>query len=150
MIKETLNKTDSMRKSGDQEYISYFADLAAAKFAKQIQSQESPTFDKVFIVFGQFHTECRIFAALGKIIDGSGGPFVLNEANIIATASLTKFLRGKMHNRCMLLSAAMHVLHIENEECKHSKRYNGGVEKMGEQERKTYTLSGADKFGMCL
>ena len=155
-IKETLNQTDSVRRSCDQEYIPYFADLAVAKIAKQIQSQESPTYDNVFIVFGQFHTDCRIFAALGKIIDGSGGSFVLDEANIIATGSLTKFLRGKMYIRRrghMLLSAVMHGLHIEKfmnsvsipkDTMEELKRW------ANKKERRTYTLSGADKFGMCL
>ena len=51
MIKETLNKTDSVRKSCDQEYIPYFADLAVAKIAKQIESLESPTYVLFLVSF---------------------------------------------------------------------------------------------------
>ena len=66
---------------------------------------------------GSFHTEMSF---LDQLVEGSGGPFVLTEAEI---GSMNKFLKGKMYKRCrrvhILLSTAMHSFHfqtfIENE-----------------------------------
>ena len=94
-------------------------DLALAKIAKQIQDAEQPLFDNVFIMFGAFHIQMSFFGSLGKFIEGSrsGGPFVLSEQDIIASGSMTKFLKGKMYNRCrrahILLYGALHGLHFQ-------------------------------------
>ena len=67
--------------------------------------------------FGQFHTESNIFSSLGKIIEGSGGPYLLAEANVVATGSMKLFLKGKMYNRCrrshLPLSSDFHRLHFK-------------------------------------
>ena len=92
-------------------------DLAIAKVAKQIQSEESPQFDDVFVMFGAFHIMLNIFSSTRKIIEGSGGPYALSESKIVAPGSINKFLKGKMYNRCKrghnLLWAAVHGLHLE-------------------------------------
>ena len=36
-------------------------DLAIAKLAMQIQAEEKPTFDKIFISLGSFHLEMAFF-----------------------------------------------------------------------------------------
>ena len=68
-------------------------------------------------MLGSFHTELVYFSALGRFIEGSGGPFALCEASVLATGSLNKFLKGKMYNRCrrshILLFAALHSLHLD-------------------------------------
>ena len=92
-------------------------DLAIAKVAKQIQCTEHPEFENIFVQFGQFHTESNIFSSLGKIIEGSGGPYLLAEANVVATGSMKRFLKGKLYHRCcrshLLLSSAFHGLHFK-------------------------------------
>ena len=51
------------------------------------------------------------------MIEGSGGPYILSEADIIAMRSMGKFLKGKMYNRCKrrhtLLSTVMQGLYLE-------------------------------------
>ena len=65
----------------------------------QIQQAESPRFDNVFICFGAFHIEMALFGALGFFLDGSGGPTVLIDADVLGVGSLNGFLLGKHYNR---------------------------------------------------
>ena len=92
-------------------------DLAIAKVAKQLQSEESPKFDDVFVMFGAFHIMLNIFSSTGKTMEGSGGPYTLSECKIVAPGSISRFPKGKMYNRCKrghtILSAAVHGLHLE-------------------------------------
>ena len=90
--------------------------MAIAKIAKQIQCNEHPQFDDIFIQFGQFHTELNIFSALGKLIEGSGAPYILGEPGVVASGIYSMNLKGKMYNRCrrahILLASALHGLHF--------------------------------------
>ena len=52
-------------------------DLEIAKMAMHIQEEESPNFDKVFIVLGTFHLELAMFKAIDSFIAESGGPYIL-------------------------------------------------------------------------
>ena len=74
----------------------------------QIQAEEKPTFDNILISLGSFHLEIAFFfSALGKIIEESGGPHILE-----------KVLRGKSYKRCKrmheLLAIAFEILHFES------------------------------------
>ena len=93
-------------------------DLAVAKIAKKIQSDESPLFDDMFIMFGSFRIELSFFSSLGKIIEGSGGPYVLSESGCYAEGSLNMFLKGRLYNRCRrlhaLLLTSLHGLHLQS------------------------------------
>ena len=57
------------------------------------------------------------FSSPGRIIEGSGGPYVLTEIEAVAPGSLHIFLKGKMYNRCrrvhILFSTALHALHFQ-------------------------------------
>ena len=57
------------------------------------------------------------FNAMWKYIAESGGPFILNESGVLASVSLTGFIKGKHYNRCklihMLFSAALQVLRLK-------------------------------------
>ena len=57
------------------------------------------------------------FTSLGRIIEGSGGLYVLTEMEAVAPGSLNNFLKGKMYNRCrrvnILLSSALHTFHFQ-------------------------------------
>ena len=44
---------NSIRRSKENNTVTY--DLATAKLAMQIQAEEKPTFDKIFISLGSFH-----------------------------------------------------------------------------------------------
>ena len=100
VVLETLNRSKELANECDSSCIVVTYDLAIAKIAKQIQCTEHPQFDDIFIQFGQFHTELNIFSALGKIIEGSGAPYILGEAGVVAMGSLNRFLKGKNYNRC--------------------------------------------------
>ena len=58
------------------------------------------------------------FSSSGKIIEGSGGPYILSENFVVAMGSINKFLRGKVYHRCscghFLLSATIHGLYFEH------------------------------------
>ena len=51
-------------------------------------------------------------------MEGSSGPYVLCESDIVAVGAINKFLKGKMCNRCCrwnnLQATAMQELHFKN------------------------------------
>ena len=97
-----------------QEYCVVTYDLVVALKAYSIQELESPKFDKMLILLGNFHLELAIYGALGMMINDSGGDHILAEAGVIAQGSLMGFLRGSMYNRCTriheILATAMEIL----------------------------------------
>ena len=117
VIKEVMAKSEEVRIECGGMVLPVCFDLAIAKIALQIQSQEAPEYDRLFILFGQFHIELNVFSVLGKLIEGSGGPCILSEAGVVAAGSITKFLKGKMYNRChrghILLATAIRGIQFE-------------------------------------
>ena len=91
VVVETLKRSLSIANECGRKTIAVTYDLAIAKLALQIQHEEKPTFDRVFIALGSFHIEMAFFSALGKIIAESGGPHILNESEVLATGSLKSF-----------------------------------------------------------
>ena len=118
VVRETLVRSQAVAKECGQSQALVTYDLAIAKIAKKIQCESSPEFDNVFVMFGSFHIELNILDIFGRLIEGSGGPFVLSEGKIIAPGSTVRFLRGKPYNRCrrahILLSSAFQGLHFES------------------------------------
>ena len=56
------------------------------------------------------------FSSFGRIIEGSGGPFVLTEMQAVAPGSLNKFLKRQIYNRRrvhILFSTTLHALHFQ-------------------------------------
>ena len=53
-------------------------DLSIAKIANKIQNKELDEFKDVFIMLSGFHVEGSIFSAIGKLIEGSGGSYLLS------------------------------------------------------------------------
>ena len=118
VVKETIvqSKRVSEERGSTSAVINY--ELAIAKIAKKIQNEEPDEFKDVFIMFGAFHIEGSIFSAIGKLIEGSGGPYLLIESGVIAPGSMNRFLKGKMYNHCrrghIMLSTALHGLHFQS------------------------------------
>ena len=116
VIVETLCISQKVAEECGEKYAIVTYDLAIAKPALQIQSQESPTYDNVFICFGAFHISLAYFGCLGNFVDGSGGPNILTESGVLAPGSLRGFLLGKHYNRCKrlhpLLACAFQSLHF--------------------------------------
>ncbi len=117
VVLETMRKTKNIAMECQQDHISFTADLAVAKMALAIQEDLSPQFDNVFIHLGGFHIELALWKAIGKLIDESGGPYVLTESGVLAEGSLRGFIGGTNHARCkrvhQLFSAVLGALHFE-------------------------------------
>ena len=96
VVLETLKKSIQIADECDQKYIFVTYDLAIAKIAFQIQHEESPNYDRAFILLGSFHIEMAFNKAIGKFLDGSGGELALVNAEILAQGSLNAFISGKI------------------------------------------------------
>ena len=83
-----------------QDFAVVTYDLNIAVKAYSIQAIESPMFDKLLIMLGNFHIELAFFGAVGTYINGSGIEYILTEADILAEGSIMGFLKGKFYNRC--------------------------------------------------
>ena len=117
VVKETLERAKRMASECQKVNINVTYDLAIAKLAFEIQMEEAPNFDNIFISLGPFHIELAMFSVIGKYIAESGGPYLLNECHIIEKGSLNSFLSGKGYERSkrvnqLLLALAMEVLHF--------------------------------------
>ncbi|XP_044760189.1 uncharacterized protein LOC123317646 isoform X2 [Coccinella septempunctata] len=82
----------------------------------QIQSEERPKYDNVFIQLGAFHIQMSYFKAVGKYMEESGGPYILTESGTLAQGSLKGFITGTHYNRCKrihpIFAASLHILHF--------------------------------------
>ena len=117
VIRQTLKISQEVATDCGDEFALVTYDLACVKMASHIKIEESPKSDNCFIQFGQFHALLSTYSSLGTMIEGSGRPYILSEADTIAMESMRKFLKGKMYNHCKrghtLLSTAMQGLHLE-------------------------------------
>ena len=93
-------------------------DLAIAKMAMEIQTEEALTSDNIFVTLGSFHIEMAFFSVIGKYISESGGPHLLTESGIIENGSLISFLLGKSYKRSkrihQLFAMAMEIPHFNS------------------------------------
>ena len=78
--------------------------LAIAKMTLEIQIEEAPTFDKIFVTLGSFHIEMTFFSVIKKYISESGGPHLLTESGIIENGS-------RIHQ---LLALTMEIQHFNS------------------------------------
>ena len=78
IVRETLKRTQQVAAEFNMTSISVTYDLAIAKIALEIQAEERPQYDNIFIALGAFHIELSLFGVLGKYIAESGEPYLLN------------------------------------------------------------------------
>ena len=118
VVRETLIRSQKVAHECGDKYAIVHCDLAIAKSALQIQAQESPKFDNIFICFGTFHIFMAYFGSLGYILESSGAAKLLCSADVLASGSVRGFLAGKHFNRCKrlhpLFSAAIQILHFKH------------------------------------
>ena len=57
----------------------------------QIQYEERLAFDNVFAALGAYNIEMAVFSAFGKFISESGGPYILNECEVLSKGLLLCF-----------------------------------------------------------
>lgn len=85
--------------------------------AMQIQEQDKPKFDHIFVNLGAFHMQMAFFKAIGKYIDSCGLVDVLVQSEVLAGGSANSFLDSKHFNRCKrlhpLTASALQTLHFE-------------------------------------
>ena len=85
----------------------------------QRRSKREPVdFEDVFIMFDAFHIKGSLFSAIGKLIQGSWGPYLLIESGFIDLGSMNRFCKGKRYYRCRrshtILLTALHRLHFQS------------------------------------
>ena len=78
-------------------------DLDVAKTAHRIQITSQLEFEKLFVMFGVFHSLMCFFRAIGKAIAESGGPAMLTDSGVLAPGSLRGFVEWLSYNRCKRL-----------------------------------------------
>jgi hypothetical protein len=96
VVKETLVRSQKVASECGDTYA--INDLAIVKPALQMQAQESPRFDNVFVCFDAFHISMAYFSALGHILESSGGTEILCLADVLAHGSVRGFIGGKHFN----------------------------------------------------
>ena len=90
-IKETMHQSQILAEGCGQDYALRIYDLTTAKIARRIHFEEAPIFDNLFIFLGSFHTEMSFFSSLGRMLEWSGGPYVLSESDNVSVGSMNKF-----------------------------------------------------------
>ncbi len=100
VVRETMLRSIEVAKETGQSHAVVTYDLAIALKAYQIQAIESPTFNNLLIMLGNFHIELAFYGAVGTYICDSGIEYILSEADILAEGSMMGFLKGKFYNRC--------------------------------------------------
>ena len=75
-------------------------DLAVALKAYSIQALDTPRYDSLIILLGNFYLEMALYGGYVTYMAESGAEFILTEAGVLAEGSLNGFLKGKFYNRC--------------------------------------------------
>ena len=88
VVQETLSIAQKIAQECGEKHAIVHYDLAIAKPALQIQAQESPKYDNVFICFGTFHISMAYFGSLGYLLESSGCSEVLCNAGVLASGSV--------------------------------------------------------------
>ena len=93
-------------------------DSAIAQTTIEIQIEEAPTLNNIFVTLATFYIETAFFIVIGKCISESCGSHLLTESGIIGNGSRTFFLLGKSYKRskCIrqLLALAMKIQHFNS------------------------------------
>ena len=101
VVRETMKRSLNVAIETHQEYGVVTYDLAVALNVYSIQALDTPRFDKLLIMLGNFHLELAFYSAIGTFINESGAEYLLTESGILAEGSLMGFIRGKYYNRCV-------------------------------------------------
>ena len=99
-MKETLKRSQAVIKEcGDKQVIVTY-DLIVARIERQIQIQNAPKLNGVFVEIAQFHTILSLLSSIGKLLEGNGAAYLSSEAKTTADGSIKKFLKPKQYNCC--------------------------------------------------
>lgn len=118
VVYETMRQAQVIANECEQDEILVTYDLAIAKIAMQIKSQENSSFSKLFIGLGTFHIQLALNKANGTFIADSGLTDVMVDCELLASGSVNGLISGKHFNRCKrlhpLVSLALQRLHFES------------------------------------
>ncbi|XP_071577053.1 uncharacterized protein [Temnothorax nylanderi] len=118
VVKETMRRSLTLANECGKMYMQVTYDLAIAKIAYKIQSEEKEEFKQLFIHLSAFHIIMAYFKAVGKFINGCGITNMLVDTGILAQGSVNGFILGSHFNRCRkyhpLVSAAIQIMHFES------------------------------------
>ena len=78
VVKVTIVQSKKVSEKCGSTFAVITYDLSITKIANKIQNEELDEFKDVFIMLGGFHVEGSIFSAIGKLIEGSGGSYLLS------------------------------------------------------------------------
>ena len=102
IVADTMNRSLIVAMEAGKTSIAVTYDLAISKFTMQIQNQEYPKHNQLFINVGAFHIELAFFKDFGKFLGESSGPYILQEAEVLAKGSIRSFLEGTNYKRCKI------------------------------------------------
>ena len=72
VVAQTMKTPQKVAAECGETYGVVHYDFAVAKFAIQIQAEESPVYDNIFVCFGDFHVQMAYFAAIEIFLTDSG------------------------------------------------------------------------------
>ena len=78
VVFETMCQSSEIAKECNHDSIEVTYNVAIAKIALKIQTEEKPASDHLFVHLGAFHIEMVSLKAFQKVIEESGGPYILN------------------------------------------------------------------------
>lgn len=117
VIRETMFTSLKVADECREMFIEVTYDLAIVKVALQIQSTDSPLFNRVFVHLGSFHIMMAYFKAIGTFIDNCGITNILVDSGILAGGSINSFIFGQHFNRCKklhpIISLVFQILHFQ-------------------------------------
>ena len=97
VVQETIHSVRVAQET-NQGYAIITYDLAIALKEYSIQALQTPTFDKLIILLGNFHLELTFFGAVEIFLTDSGIEYFITEANVLAEGSLAGFMKGKFYH----------------------------------------------------
>ena len=74
VVFETMCQSSEIAKECNHDFIEVTYNVAIAKIAPE----EKPASDHLFVHLGAFHIEMVLLKAFQKVIEESGGPYILN------------------------------------------------------------------------
>ncbi|CAB3979305.1 Hypothetical predicted protein [Paramuricea clavata] len=78
-------------------------DVGAAIKAFHVVWNNPGAWSDIIIHLGDFHAIMAFFAVIGHFVEGSGFKYVLFQAGLCSSGSITGVMSGKHYNRCWLL-----------------------------------------------
>ena len=100
VVQRTMVHSIRVTEETNQGYSVVTYDLAVALNAYSNQALQTPTFDGLLVLRGNFHLELAYFGAVGTFLADSGVEYLFTEAGVLTEGSLAGVIKRKFYNRC--------------------------------------------------